>query len=52
MYYKAKRSNLRIDDRGDILILYEQHNPEQNIKIDVQTSKPEAATKMENFLGA
>jgi hypothetical protein len=50
LYYKAKRHTLRIDDRGDILILYQQHNQSNNVKIDVQNSAHAVTDKLNAFL--
>jgi hypothetical protein len=51
IYYKAKRNHLHIDDRGDILIVYQPHNTHQNVKIDITTSTPEITTILDTFLG-
>jgi hypothetical protein len=51
LYYKAKRNHLRIDNRGDILIIYQPNNTQLNVKIDLTTSTPEIAAKFDTFLG-
>jgi hypothetical protein len=51
LYYKAKRNHLRVDDRGDLLIIYQANNTQQNVKIDLTTSPLEIAAKFDTFLG-
>jgi hypothetical protein len=51
MYFKAKRNYLRIDDRGDIVIAYQQQNEQNNVKIDVLNSAQAVEDKFDTFLG-
>jgi hypothetical protein len=51
LYYKTKRNHLRIEDRGDLVIIYVQQNTIQNVKIDVNTSAQAVTDKMDVFLG-
>ena len=51
VYYKATRNHLRIDDRGDLLIVYQPHNTYNNVKIDMTTSAQAVADKIDIFLG-
>ena len=51
IYYQAKRNHLRIDDRGDILIVHKHPETQHNVKIDVRTSAQDVADKIDTFLG-
>ena len=50
IYYKARQQQLRINDRGDIVIVYQESNTQQNAKIDVQSGAQTVTDKMEYFL--
>jgi hypothetical protein len=51
IYYRATRQQLRIEDRGDILIVYQQHNTHRNVKIDVRNSAHAVSNTLDTFLG-